>query len=74
MPTPKTLSIQLPPLSDNEAEHLLDALHDLIAIVDAYYRVPVRPAGSAHTTPASSHAPHSTDTDTIDLFDNALPF
>ena len=74
MSTPKTLSIQLPPLSDNEAEHLLDALHDLIAIVDAYYRIPARSTGSAHTTLASAHARHSRDTDTIDLFDNALPF
>lgn len=74
MQAPKTLSIQLPPLDDNEAEHLLDTLHDLIAIVDAYYRVPSRPAGSSHTSLASSRGGHNVDTDTIDLFDNALPF
>ena len=64
----RTVSIQLPTLSDHEARQLLDVLHDLTAIVDAYYRPP----------PATSRLPPVTaeraDTRTRDLFDDELPF
>ena len=64
----RTISIQLPALSDDEARQLLDVLHDLITIVDAYYRPP---ASRSRSQPTAVELP---DTRTRDLFDNELPF
>ena len=68
MHPPKTVSIQLPPLSDREAAHLWQALHELTVIIDAYYRSPTLTATDRPDVlaPADQH--------TIDLFDDELPF
>jgi hypothetical protein len=62
MATNRTAYIQLPPLSDAEASHLLEVLHDLCVIVQAHYEI----HPSAETP--------SADIRTIDLFGDELPF
>ena len=37
MTRPRRVSITLPPLSDNEAYHLVETLQELLLIVDSYY-------------------------------------
>lgn len=61
MSTERTVSIELPPLSDTEATHLLDVLRDLAQIVEAYYAL----------DPRDRIPP---DDQTIDLFQDELPF
>ena len=67
MPLPKTVSIQLPPLSEHEAAHLCQALHELTLIIDAYYRSPP-PTASARPVASATANRH-----TIDLFDDERP-